>query len=236
MVRAKNAQALDDTFPTVEKVLPAAALGLAYGTLSTAYYQYYKPFGLSPEAAGLDTTRMLSDLVIGPVLMGTFLSALCLAIYIGWQRIAGRRTRMRRTQSRSLLRIAVLAASFGMIASGIYITLLARAASDRVVNDGDPVGSVVLDLRLFQVPLLQMPTRHVISVTLNSSAGSAAIPAGDPCLLLIGESAGRSYFYETFQRRLYSFQTDMISYSIDASGAAMETACRPPKGDAKRDR
>ena len=233
MVAAKGNSDFFDAFPMAEKVLPAVAVGIAYSTVRTAYYQYYKPFGLTPEAAGLNVARILSDLVVGPVLISVLLSALCLAIYIAWHRIAGCHAPGQRTDSQNLVRVGALAASLGMIASGAYIAILARSASDKVQNDLQPIGSVVLDLGLLQVPLLQMPTRHVTSITLNSSGNSAIMSlVDDPCLLLMGESGGRSYFYQTQRRRLYSVQTDAVSYSVDASGATLASSCKPLAGTA----
>jgi hypothetical protein len=53
--------------PTLTPV--AAAGGLAYGLLLIAYSQFYAPFGVSPEEVGITKTDVLTELLVGPVVL-----------------------------------------------------------------------------------------------------------------------------------------------------------------------
>src|SRR5688572_27224624 len=78
--------------PTVTPI--AAAGGLAYGLLLIAYSQFYAPFGVSPEEVGITKTEVLTELLVGPVVLALLWTCGAAAILWGaWgiRRLANRR-------------------------------------------------------------------------------------------------------------------------------------------------
>ena len=216
---------------SIEKVAPLLAGGVAFATIRTAYFQYYAVFGLTPESVGIGSARILSDLLIGPVLLGVFLAFLCLLAYVGQLRLRGRGKTAWRPTAAQLLRVGVMATLLGMLASAIYLVSLARVAATNATTKGIPFSSVRLDFSVLQLPLLQISARHVGALTANAASDQSIVDLKlDPCLIVVGENDGRTYLYETKTQRLYTVSTNSVNYWIDATGTTLDPSCKPTGG------
>lgn len=176
--------------------------------IRTAYAQYYGKFGLTPEAVGIGAARILSDLLIGPVLIGAIFGFVYVLSYLGQLRFRSGPPAQWPVERRPfLLRVAAAALSLGMVAS-----------------------SVDLGVKALHIPLLQVSARHVTRIASNGSTDSGITALkGDPCLLVIGEADGRTYIYQTRERVIHSISTNTVNYTVDAVSAALDPSCAPPQ-------
>jgi hypothetical protein len=60
----------------------AAAAIVLYALLRLAYVQFYSPFGITPERAGLARTELLSQALIGPVVLFLLLVIVFLVLLV----------------------------------------------------------------------------------------------------------------------------------------------------------
>jgi hypothetical protein len=229
---------LIDNKMLAEKLLPAFAGALTFATIRSAYFQYYGRFGLTPEANDIGTARILSDLLIGPALMGLILTVVCVLCHITLSRLARLRGRATRVEPDITVRIAALALSIGMLASGAYLLLLGNSAANRVERAEEPFSSVVLDFKVIRIPLFQVSARHMTGLTTTGSSNSAitdlklvaaapGAPIVDRCLLLIGEADGRIYIYHTRTKDVFSLAANSVEYSVDTQRRRLDAACKP---------
>lgn len=231
MIQSSNPQKLVEWKISIEKIVPLFAGGAAFAIIRTAYFQYYAEFGLTPESVGIGAARILSDLLIGPVLIGVLLAALCLLAYVGQLRLRRVENSTWRFTGRNMLRVTVMAATLGMLASTAYLVLLSRSAATDATTKGVQFSSVSFNLGVLRIPLLQISARHVESLASNGPTEQPIIDIKyDSCLIFVGESDGRTYFYQTQKQELYTLSTNSINYSLDATGRPLAATCEPRGG------
>jgi len=221
--------------PTLAPV--AAAGGLAYGLLLIAYSQFYAPFGVSPEQVGITKTDVLTELLVGPVVLALLwacgVAALLWGIW-GIRRLANRHKAGKATQEvRGVIwRTLVFAALLGILVSVAFDLFSARAAASRVLREGQPVRSFFIDFGPIRVPLIKTTAMRVADLTWGEGEKPPPGPleADRNCLIFLGSGGGTSYVYSTRSQVLVRFAADAATITLDVTGERLPTSCRPVGG------
>jgi len=230
-VRARVMQWLTPTLTPV-----AVAGGLAYALLLIAYSQFYAPFGVSPEEVGITKTDVLTELLIGPVILALLWTCAAAAFLWGaWgiQRVVNRHKAGKATSEvrRLIWRTLLFAALLGILVSVAFDLFSARAAASRVLREGQPARSVFIDFNLIRVPLLQTTAMHVAHLAWeDGTPPPEPLEADHNCLIFLGSGNGLSYIYNTRKQVLVRFAADAATVTLDATSERLPTSCRPIGG------
>jgi hypothetical protein len=150
----------------------AIAAAVAYGLLYVAYEQFYRRFGISPADVGIGKTELLSQSIVGPVLL-LVLSILVTIIFLtmalaiptlmdlpsrkrGQHMKASFDRALRTIEGIRLRRLLVVVVALWTIGLTLRLMITSSEFGSDVVRRGERINTNHLDVWLFQLPLLDI--------------------------------------------------------------------------------
>lgn len=186
--------------------MPAGVVaGVFYAVLRLAYVQFYSKLGLLPEEVGIGRTEILSQAIVGPIVVGVTYSVFLAALLSVTLLI------MRVLTWRTLLQWGGLALATAFLATFALIYVQADHVATSVVEDGKSVRTIFLDLRLVRVPLLDVRALPVSVEWKDPDNVPLALRDGTDCMFYVGQGDDTAILYSVKTRRAIRFRvTDAV--------------------------
>lgn len=203
-------------------VIVAALTALAYGVLRTAYVQFYSAFRILPEQAGVDKSDLLSQALIGPLVLLVLISS---AIFLMWHFFISRRV------DRQPNTVALLAASLliGLIGTFIWMSVLADSSAHSVVWHHESLLTRYLGVagHDFSLPLLEVEAVPARIEWVGASPEPDILRTGAECLAYLGETEDTIVVYDEADGRTVFLPKSDAVVELHTHASRLPADCPP---------
>lgn len=238
----------------LETLLPVAAVlgAISYAALRTVYAQFYDHFGVSPEQAGHDQTAVLTQALVGPIVVAVLSGLLWgVPMYLlmtpfgimqaarpllkgvparrWWERLRRRAfwVDAKRFARRSIGVWFLAGTLWGTFMTAYLLYTEAGNLGTQVVTEGRIVAE---GLTVFApgVRALDLEARPVTISTLDPAKRVPAEMADPTCLLYLGRQGDYGTFYDVRQRRSFQLKVSDLVLRLDSTAEYLPSVCSAP--------
>jgi hypothetical protein len=234
--------------PRITAILKNAAIivgvlsAVAYGVLRIAYVQYYQEFRVLPEQAGLGKTELLTQALVGPVVLLALLSLLVLAgiFVVAFLGRSKNKTEGLLERSKRLARDHFWRALEWCLAISVSVLVVAliwfaNDSADKAIQGRESLLGRYVGWGPFTIPLLDVRALPTNVEWRGGGDTPSAITSAGPCMMYLGETADTVLLYDAkVGQTIMVSKPDVIVELRTHSSGLPEIECPPPPETSER--
>jgi hypothetical protein len=210
---------------------------IVYGILRLAYLQFYYPFGIRPEDVGIDRTEILSQAIVGPVVIGFAPAFVTLvgttAVLLGWRVWRNRKPISREflLSIRQELVLPSLLVFLLFIILGLTSTYISAVSlSNKVLDHGEAITNDYFTIGPYAVPDLEMQVLPVKAEWKDAGQMPADFSPranGIDCFVYLGQSNNVAILYNVKTSMTFRVNLSDVTLRLDTYSYRLPDTCRP---------
>jgi hypothetical protein len=241
--------------PIVEALKNAALIlgvlaAIAYGVLRTAYVQYYQEFRVLPEQAGLGKSELLTQALVGPVILLAFMSLVALlvavasaAIWVGREHRKNELApRLNSSEGRLSAKRKIRHLFWPVLLGGVLFAVLVLAAAllyfanssaDRAIHNHEALLGRYVGLGPYSIPLLDVRALPTDVEWVGSATAPTIITRAGACMMYLGETTDTVLLWDAMDNRTITLPKEDVIVELRTPSSGLPLTCPEPPPSAR---